>query len=218
MLLRPPINLNKQSQEATISLIRGVLQQGIKLTEVGNTFRHAMIFFLTARIYIRSLVIKLSGIDFTVTTKADSKCKTVGAASVAAKVTRDAWIEGWVNDEDPRDDPDMCEGTEAPCVKRTWSSGLGSGYPSGASLHPNTKTWVKDSLERIFGYPSIARFSWTTIKVALDDRAHAVECFSFQRIDDGQSPLLKAFENGVGHDKDRCKATKDLYLSSVSTL
>jgi ribonuclease H2 subunit A len=33
MLRRPPINLNKQSQEATISLIRGVLQQGIKLIE-----------------------------------------------------------------------------------------------------------------------------------------------------------------------------------------
>jgi ribonuclease H2 subunit A len=47
-------------------------------------------------------------IDFMVTTKADSKYKTVGAASAAAKVTRDAWIEGWVFDEDPRDDPDMC--------------------------------------------------------------------------------------------------------------
>ena len=42
-------------------------------------------------------------------------------------------------------------------------------------LDPNTKTWVKDSLEKTFGYPSIARFSWTTIKVVLDDSAHAVE-------------------------------------------
>jgi ribonuclease H2 subunit A len=72
------------------------------------------------------------GINFTVTTKADFKYKIVGAASAAAKVTRDSWIEGWVFDEDPRDDPDMCEGTKAPCVKRTWSSGLGSGYPSSS--------------------------------------------------------------------------------------
>jgi hypothetical protein len=44
-----------------------------------------------------------------------------------------------------------------------------------AVLDPNTKTWVKNSLEKTFGYPSIARFSWTTVKVVLDDNAHAVE-------------------------------------------
>jgi ribonuclease H2 subunit A len=42
-------------------------------------------------------------------------------------------------------------------------------------VDPNTNTWVKDSLEKTFGYPSIARFSWTTVKVALDNGAHAVE-------------------------------------------
>lgn len=34
MLRRPPVNLNKQSQDATILLIREVLQRGIQLTEV----------------------------------------------------------------------------------------------------------------------------------------------------------------------------------------
>lgn len=34
MLRRPPANLNKQSQDATILLIREVLQRGITLTEV----------------------------------------------------------------------------------------------------------------------------------------------------------------------------------------
>jgi hypothetical protein len=34
MLRRPPTNLNKQSQDATIQLIREVLQRGIELTEV----------------------------------------------------------------------------------------------------------------------------------------------------------------------------------------
>jgi ribonuclease H2 subunit A len=38
MLRRPPTNLNKQSQDATILLIREVLQRGIKLTEVAITF------------------------------------------------------------------------------------------------------------------------------------------------------------------------------------
>jgi len=96
---------------------------------------------------------------------------------------------------------------------------------------PNTKAWVKNSLEKTFGYPSIARFSWTTVRVALDDGAHAVEwyvtplvrklldqCLSISRIDDGQASLVKAFENGTGHDKGRCAINKDLCLSSVGTL
>lgn len=121
------------------------------------------------------------------TAKADSKYTIVGAASVAAKVTRDAWIEGWVFEEDAQQDP-----LEAP-IKRTWSTKLGSGYPSGAHFQlflpssrvgkpyiadPNTKTWIKESLERTFGYPSIARFSWTTIKVVLDGKAHEVKWYA----------------------------------------
>lgn len=34
MMKRPPTNLNQQSQEATILLIREVLAKGIELTEV----------------------------------------------------------------------------------------------------------------------------------------------------------------------------------------
>jgi len=34
MIRKPPINLNKQSQEATILLIREVLDRGIELKEV----------------------------------------------------------------------------------------------------------------------------------------------------------------------------------------
>ncbi|KAI0264412.1 ribonuclease H2 subunit A [Gloeopeniophorella convolvens] len=198
MLRRPPTNLNKQSQDATILLIREVIQRGIKLSEVyvdalGST-----------KPYEQLLSSLFPGINFTVTAKADSKFKIVGAASVAAKVTRDAWIEGWTFEEDVRE-----ETPETPKNKRTWSTELGSGYPSD----PNTKTWIKDSLEKTFGFPSIARFSWTTVKVALEDKAHAVKW-----IDDGQASLVKAFEEGTGRDKDRCAVAKDISLSSVGTL
>jgi ribonuclease H2 subunit A len=140
--------------------------------------------------YERLLSSHFPGINFTVTAKADSKFKIVGAASVAAKVTRDAWIEGWIFEEDAHECSEM-SGTQGTSIKRLWSEELGSGYPSGvfirqslfsrpqksscSVLDPNTKTWVKDSLEKTFGYPSIARFSWTTTKVVLDDNAHAVE-------------------------------------------
>jgi ribonuclease H2 subunit A len=59
------------------------------------------------------------GIAFTVTTKADSKFKIVGAASVAAKVTRDACIENWHFEELVGND------------QVEWSNTFGSGYPSG---------------------------------------------------------------------------------------
>jgi ribonuclease H2 subunit A len=134
--------------------------------------------------YEQLLSSQFPGINFTVAAKADSKYTIVGAASVAAKVTRDAWIEGWVFEEDAQQDALEAQS------KRTWSTKLGSGYPSGAyfefffsSSHvgelcvtdPNTKLWVQESLDRTFGYPSIARFSWTTIKVVLEGKAHEVK-------------------------------------------
>lgn len=138
--------------------------------------------------YEKLLSSHFPGINFTVTAKADSKFKIVGAASVAAKVTRDAWIEAWIFEEDTHK---CSEKAGMQGIKRLWSEQVGSGYPSGVFilhsffshtqkltrivLDPNTKTWVKDSLEKTFGYPSVARFSWTTIKVVLDDNAHAVE-------------------------------------------
>jgi len=61
-------------------------------------------------------------INFTVTPKADSKFKIVGAASVAAKVTRDCCLEGWYFEENEH------------ASEISWSKELGSGYPSGAEL------------------------------------------------------------------------------------
>jgi ribonuclease H2 subunit A len=118
MLRRPPVNLNKQSQDATIALIRDVLSFGIELSHVyvdalGNTEKYEA--------YLSSLFPR---VDFTVTQKADSKFKIVSAASIAAKVTRDACVEAWCFEED--------KGSE----ESKWSTELGSGYPSGAPLRP----------------------------------------------------------------------------------
>lgn len=112
------------------------------------------------------------------TTKADSKFKIVGAASVAAKVTRDACVEGWHFAES--------EGAAG----QTFNAALGSGYPSGmlgcyvafgspaqalTLSDPNTQAWLKGAVEPVFGFPNIVRFSWTTVKVLLEKHAHAVK-------------------------------------------
>ncbi|KAF8442328.1 ribonuclease H-like domain-containing protein [Boletus edulis BED1] len=194
MLKVPPTNLNKQSQDATIQLIRDVLQRGLQLSDVyvdalGNT--------LSYEAYLSSI---FPGINFTVTTKADSKFKIVGAASVAAKVTRDACIEGWCFEELGNDQDTTLKG---------FGGEFGSGYPSD----PKTKDWIADSLEKTFGYPSVARFSWTTVKVALEKSAHPVKW-----TDEGQDALVMAFSSGQGRDKDRSLVARDLCLRSVGTL
>ncbi|KAI9566795.1 ribonuclease H-like domain-containing protein [Boletus coccyginus] len=210
MLKVPPTNLNKQSQDATIQLIRDVLQCGVQLSDVyvdalGNTSSYEA--------YLSSV---FPGINFTVTTKADSKFKIVGAASVAAKVTRDACIEGWSFKELDGDDQ----------IEKGFGRDFGSGYPSD----PKTKAWIEESLEKTFGYPSLARFSWTTVKVALEKSAHPVKwcvsllrrsCFGDligYRTDEGQDALVMAFSSAQGRDKDRNLVTRDLCLRSVGTL
>ncbi|KAJ3547456.1 hypothetical protein NMY22_g1641 [Coprinellus aureogranulatus] len=191
MLRRPPTNLNKQSQDATIALIRDVLSFGIELSHVyvdalGSTDKY--------QAYLSSLFPR---IDFTVTQKADSKFKIVSAASIAAKVTRDACVEAWCFEED--------RGKE----ESRWSADLGSGYPSD----PTTQRWLKNAVDPVFGFPKLVRFSWTTVKTLLDKEAAAVKW-----VDEGQANLVNAFQNGSGVDKDRAPVARDLYLSSVTSL
>ena len=81
--------------------------------------------------YERYLSNLFPGIQFTVTAKADSKFKIVGAASVAAKVTRDAWITGWAYEENQAN------------PQYTWPEERGSGYPSGTSDHIHISTTSK---------------------------------------------------------------------------
>ncbi|KAL4062925.1 ribonuclease H-like domain-containing protein [Scleroderma citrinum] len=192
MLKIPPTNLNKQSQDATILLIREVLQRGIQLSEV---YVDALGTTTTYEAYLSSL---FPGISFTVTTKADSKFKIVGAASVAAKVTRDACVEGWsfeeIQDTDVKDN--------------AFSKDFGSGYPSD----PKTKGWINGSMDPTFGFPSLVRFSWTTVKVVLEKSAHPIKWI------DEQEPLLGAFGSGIGRDKGRNVVARDLCLHSVGKL
>ncbi|KAJ3894682.1 ribonuclease H2 subunit A [Lentinula edodes] len=188
MLRRPATNLNRQSQDATVMLIKDVLDKGIRLSEV---YVDALGTTSTYQAYLSS---QFPGIAFTVESKADFKYKIVGAASVAAKVTRDACLEDWTFEELEYKSPDVT---------------LGSGYPSD----PKTQHWLKASLDPTFGFPKVARFSWTTVKLLLEKQGHAV-----QWIDEGQESLIKAFESAQGLDKDRCGLTRELGIRSIATL
>jgi ribonuclease H2 subunit A len=176
MLRHPPTNLNVQSQNATIQLIQHVLSAGLSVSKI---FVDALGPSPQYQAYLSNI---FPGINITVQPKADSKWKIVGAASVAAKVTRDGWIENWAFAEAAKDGrppigTSSGSRTENPEADADgWDRKMGSGYPSD----PNTKAWLKRNIERTFGFPSVVRFSWGTVKNILDEKEYDVQWYVWQ--------------------------------------
>lgn len=156
MLRRRPINLNAQSSQATVELIAGVLAAGVDVTEiyvdtVGDPKSYKRL--------LSSYFPKHPHIKWTVTSKADAIYPIVGAASIAAKVTRDRCIEKWHYAEAV---------TSGDASEQTWPDlgALGSGYPGD----PNTVSYLKRTLDPVFGWPGLVRFSWATAKTMMEDK------------------------------------------------
>jgi ribonuclease H2 subunit A len=100
--------------------------------------------------------------SITVAKKADSLYPCVSAASVCAKVTRDAALE-------------VCYRAYtqgAGSLSTAADEGWGSGYPSDARC----SNWLKRTIDPIFGWGNICRFSWATAKDLLEAaKGHAVQ-------------------------------------------
>ncbi len=233
MLHRQPISLNVLSHDAAMSMLEAVLASGVRVTRVfvdtvGDPGVYEAKF---NRIFNQGAgggggtAGRGWAINFTVSKKADSLYKTVSAASIAAKVTRDRAIRTWVFDEpafahmrsavdeaaavdaaafvpeeedEDEDEDDVIAPNAAKkakleagaaatpedkkpapakaalkeskvlAAKRVLclhpSSG-GSGYPSD----PLTKAWMVQHMDRVFGWPSVCRFSWAPAKDALEN-------------------------------------------------
>lgn len=53
-------------------------------------------------------------------------------------------------------------------------------YSTGSSFFlslsdPNTKAWLRQNLDPVFGYPTVVRFSWSTCRDLLDSKAVEVQ-------------------------------------------
>ncbi|CAI6333918.1 unnamed protein product [Periconia digitata] len=149
MLQPAQYNLNAQAMDATIDLIKGVLAQGVNVKEIYiDTIGKP-------EVYQKKLERIWPTIRITVAKKADSLYPVVSAASVCAKVTRDAALETcWEAHQTPRD------GAATKAAVPTW----GSGYPSDA----RTVTWLKQNMDPVFGWGNECRFSWGTAKQELE--------------------------------------------------
>ncbi|OQR86080.1 ribonuclease H2 subunit A [Achlya hypogyna] len=154
-------NLNEMSRDAAIEMIVAVRSSGVNIV-------HVYVDTVGDPGWYQSFLTKHfnGSITFTVEKKADSLYKVsrlppmalmprqvVSAASICAKVTRDAKVSEWT--------------WEHPSLKLP--TDYGSGYPGD----PKTKQWLAAHIDTVFGYPSILRFSWGTLE-SYQDRMAAV--------------------------------------------
>lgn len=138
-------NLNAQAMDATVQLIQEVLDSGVNVREV---------FIDTIgppAAYQRKLERIFPAVEITVAKKADSLFPCVSAASVCAKVTRDAALDVLFT---------AYGSDEGGAGEVAW----GSGYPSDA----RTTSWMKGNMNPVFGWGNECRFSWGTAKEMLE--------------------------------------------------
>ncbi|KAH0788455.1 Ribonuclease H2 subunit A [Histomonas meleagridis] len=138
MLAPKEINLNEMSHDSARMLVQAALDAGLQIKKlyVDTVGPEAK--------YQEKLKHFFPNIEITVTPRADSKFKVVSAASINAKVLRDQLVRDYIFEE-----PEINATTE-----------FGSGYPGD----PVTVEWLKTNFDNVFGFPSIVRFSWGTIK------------------------------------------------------
>lgn len=145
-------NLNAQAMDATIELIRGVVEErGVDVREVyidtiGNPIT-----------YQQKLEKIFPSLKITVAKKADSLYPCVSAASVAAKVTRDVALELMYEA--------IIRAEQSDPALETW----GSGYPSDSKC----VGWLRRSMDPVFGWGNECRFSWGTAREMLEVKGGA---------------------------------------------
>eukprot|EP00559_Dactyliosolen_fragilissimus_P009848 CAMPEP_0184856196 /NCGR_PEP_ID=MMETSP0580-20130426/1354_1 /TAXON_ID=1118495 /ORGANISM="Dactyliosolen fragilissimus" /LENGTH=358 /DNA_ID=CAMNT_0027351049 /DNA_START=34 /DNA_END=1107 /DNA_ORIENTATION=- len=177
MLRKETYNLNAMSHDAAIEMIHAVLDQGVKIdTCYIDTVG-------VAESYQRKLeeVFATSGIKFVVEKKADAKYAPCSAASVVAKVSRDAIIKSWKWSE--------------PNYNIEGDTEFGSGYPSD----PKCKEWLdKNLVDPVFCFPDLVRFSWAPAKKAILEKGvkvtfEADEVDESEKDEDGKQSNLSSF-------------------------
>ena len=171
-------NLNAQAMDATIELIKEVFARGVNVQEIYiDTIGRE-------DTYQKKLERVFPTTNITVKKKADSLFPCVSAASVCAKVTRDAALE-------------VCYRayTDGETVS---AEGWGSGYPSDGKC----TAWLKGNMDPVFGWGSECRFSWGTAKDMLDDKGKGVKVEWPEVEDDEQAMRVTDFFIAAKNDEE----------------
>ncbi|ROV97693.1 hypothetical protein VMCG_07381 [Cytospora schulzeri] len=177
-------NLNMQAMDATIALIQGVLSRGVNVREV---------YVDTVgppATYQKKLERVFPSVRVTVAKKADSLYPCVSAASVCAKVTRDAALEV-LHRRHVGGVVAAAGGEEGEAEKeKEKSAGMawGSGYPSD----PRCVSWMKGNMHPVFGWGPECRFSWGTAKDMIEGKGTGVKV-EWPVEEDGETARLTDF-------------------------
>ncbi|KAF2767544.1 hypothetical protein EJ03DRAFT_276013 [Teratosphaeria nubilosa] len=171
-------NLNAQAMDATIDLIQQVLNQGVNVREVYiDTIG-------PPATYQKKLERIFPALEITVAKKADSLYPCVSAASVCAKVTRDAALDVLY--------------TAYAGAQDTGEVAWGSGYPSDARC----TTWLKANMNPVFGWGSECRFSWGTAKEMLEAKGAPCQAVWPEADDASDNLKLTGFFLGAEEEKE----------------
>lgn len=180
-------NLNAQAMDATVEIIKGVLAQGVNVTELYvDTIGQP-------GTYQKKLERVFPNLKITVAKKADSLFPCVSAASVVAKVTRDVALEVMWEDVKGREGEEKAEEDEA---EKDAGMVWGSGYPSDARC----VSWLKKDLDPIFGWGTECRFSWGTVKDMMDGKGPAVKV-DWPTAGDEDTMNLSSYFGGAGAEQ-----------------
>lgn len=179
MLSRVKVSLNEISMNSAIGLVNKAIDAGVNIAEV---------YVDTVGPpdkYQAKLAALFPDFQITVAKKADSTYPIVSAASICAKVTRDHSLRVWK----------FPEGLTA-----TYED-FGSGYPGD----PKTKAFLEDNVDRVFGFPRIVRFSWSTAINVMKRKALRMD---FPDVEDERDQKYKA----AGSIKKFMKPNDDEYV------
>lgn len=154
MLAPSQYNLNAQAMDATINLIKEVMAKGVNVKEIYiDTIGKP-------EIYQKKLELIWPTVRITVAKKADSLYPVVSAASVCAKVTRDAALDVCYEPYQVTAGNHTANDKSNQGGEAAW----GSGYPSDN----RATTWLKQNMDPVFGWGNECRFSWGTAKEMLE--------------------------------------------------
>lgn len=181
-------NLNAQAMDATIELIRGVFERGVNVTEIYvDTIG-------SPTVYQRKLQLIFPTVKVTVEKKADSLYPCVSAASVVAKVTRDVscekLLEAYVRQE----------GLSAEDEGVDW----GSGYPSDGRC----VSWLKASIDPVWGFGNECRFSWGTVKDMIEQKNGPTTKTDWPADGDDENMRLSHYFNSDGSSGAKTEAVE----------
>jgi len=189
MMARDPVSLNAISHSAAIEMVERIIAKGVNVMEiyvdaVGN-----------CEWYQKRLEKKFPLAKVVVKAKADALFKVVGAASIFAKVTRDENLKKWRFRELYDDKGQVLK------RKRKFTTIDCSGYPSDEK----TIKWLKANTDKIFGFPSIVRFSWKTARNLLGEYDDEMDLEEKKKIlqlkASGELPQFVTFEWETEHEK-----------------